>query len=520
MVPVFQQPADVLIATDRWEPSPLSPAGAGFGAGSALVDLDHGDDGAVTVRLRAGGEVSRLVLRWPYPLPPDTLVLGDAWERTYGDQGWRPLPTGILPWYFLARTGDVTVGVGVRVRPGAFCAWQLDDGELNLHLNVRNGGSPVLLGDRELTAATIVHVIGEPGESPWRVHQRLCAALCDDSIPARRPLVGANNWYYAYGKDFGPENVIADARTVVELADGHPVRPYGVVDAGWSEGGGAPGGPWTHGIPGLFDDLPGLAAAIREVGAEPGIWFRPAALTAVEDPSLLRPGPRPVPEQPLDLSRPEVIDLVRADVARLVDWGFTFLKHDFSTFDVFARWGPDLGLELTDGGWAFADRSLTNAELLVRFYTAIREAAGSATVLGCNVVGHLAAGLVDAQRTGDDTSGRDWSRTREMGVNTLAFRLAQQDRFFTVDADCVPATPQTPWEKNRQFLDLVARSGTALFVSVDPRSRTEEVDRDLSAAIRLALDGGSPGGIEPLDWLDTSQPQRWRDGATDVTYSW
>ena len=55
-----------------------------------------------------------------------------------------------------------------------------------------------------------------------------------------------------------------------------------------------------------------------------------------------------------------------------------------------------------------------------------------------------------------------------MGVNTLAFRLPQHNRFFAVDADCVPCTPQTPWELNQRFLDLVARSGTALFVSVDP----------------------------------------------------
>ena len=91
-------------------------------------------------------------------------------------------------------------------------------------------------------------------------------------------------------------------------------------------------------------------------------------------------------------------------------------------------------------------------------------------MLGCNVVGHLAAGLVHAQRTGDDTSGRGWERTRRMGVNTLAFRLAYHRRFCTLDADCVANTPLTDWSKNRQFLDLIARSGTALFVSVD-RSR-------------------------------------------------
>lgn len=519
MIPAFDRPDHVLLATDWADLRPLPRSGSLFHGEQAEVRLDPAADGSVRVLLRSAGEVGRVQLRWPFPLPPGAPVLGDAWERTYGTQGWRSDPDEIRPWYFLARAGDRTVGVGVRVRPGAFCAWQVGDGELTLHLNVRNGGSPVLLGDRELEAATLVAVAGESGESAWTVHQRLCAALCPDPLPGR-PLVGANNWYYAYGKDFGPDNVINDARTIVELADGHPVRPYSVVDAGWSVGGGAPGGPWTHGIPGLFDDMPGLATAIREVGAEPGIWFRPAALTTVDDPARLRPGPRPVAEQPLDLSRPDVLDQVRADVERLVGWGYSFLKHDFSTFDVFARWGPAMGLELTDTGWSFADRSLTNAELLLRFYRTIREAAGDAVVLGCNVVGHLAAGLVDAQRTGDDTSGREWDRTRLMGVNTLAFRLAQHGRFFVADADCVPATPQTPWEKNRQFLDLVARSGTALFLSIDPRSRDDRTDADISRAVRLALAGGSPDGVEPLDWEQTSHPVRWRDGTETIDYTW
>ncbi|MFI0781058.1 hypothetical protein [Streptomyces sp. NPDC021212] len=63
----------------------------------------------------------------------------------------------------------------------------------------------------------------------------------------------------------------------------------------------------------------------------------------------------------------------------------------------------------------------------------------------------------------------------------------------------MPCTPATEWRLNRQFLDLVARSGTALFVSVDPAARTPQTDADLGSAVRLALDGGSPGGVEPLD---------------------
>lgn len=107
-----------------------------------------------------------------------------------------------------------------------------------------------------------------------------------------------------------------------------------------------------------------------------------------------------------------------------------------------------------------------------------------------------------------------------MGVNTLAFRLPQHERFFTLDADCVPCTTRTDWTFNRRFLDVVARSGTALFVSVDPAARTPGVDADLRRGVKLALDGGEPGGVEPLDWLHTTAPRDWRSAGGDHRYEW
>jgi alpha-galactosidase len=161
--------------------------------------------------------------------------------------------------------------------------------------------------------------------------------------------------------------------------------------------------------------------------------------------------------------------------------------------------------------------------VLVRFYETIRAAAGDAVILGCNTVGHLSAGLVDISRTGDDTSGRGWERTRRMGVNTLAFRLAQHRRFFTVDADCVPCTPQTPWERNREFAELIALSGTALFVSIDPEARTAQTDADLRAAFALsaaAADEDPGAALRPVDWLATTTPRRWIADGAERTYDW
>jgi alpha-galactosidase len=214
------------------------------------------------------------------------------------------------------------------------------------------------------------------------------------------------------------------------------------------------------------------------------------------------------------------METVAADVRRLRGWGFELIKHDFSTFEALGRWGSAMGARPAADDIRPWDSTRTTAGVLVDFYRVVREAAGTAIVLGCNVVGHLAAGLVEAQRTGDDTSGRAWERTRRMGVNTLAFRLAHHGNFFTVDADCVASTPQTDWIRNRQFLDLIARSGTALFVSVDPATRSDSGDADLSAALRLALDGGVPGGVEPVDWLHTTCPRLWRVGSETLEYHW
>jgi alpha-galactosidase len=42
-----------------------------------------------------------------------------------------------------------------------------------------------------------------------------------------------------------------------------------------------------------------------------------------------------------------------------------------------------------------------------------------------------------------------------MGINTLAYRLPQNGTFFASDSDCAAHTDQTPWEFDRQYLNLV-----------------------------------------------------------------
>ncbi len=198
------------------------------------------------------------------------------------------------------------------------------------------------------------------------------------------------------------------------------------------------------------------------------------------------------------------------------------VKHDFSTYDLLGQWGFEMGPQPTLPGWSLADRTRTNAEVLADLYALIRDTAGTNMIVdGCNTIGHLGQGVFDLQRIGDDTSGHQWERTRRMGVNTLSFRLAQNGVFFTIDPDLVGLTDAVPWELNRQWLDVLARSGAATIVSSAPNMRSKEQRDALRDAFQIASTGGQ--AARPTDWMQNSTPEHWRSKDAkhpDLAYHW
>ncbi len=206
-------------------------------------------------------------------------------------------------------------------------------------------------------------------------------------------------------------------------------------------------------------------------------------------------------------------------MARLRGWGYELIKHDFTSSDLMGRWGNQMGASLTDDRWTFAEgRGRTTAEVVLALYRTIRAGASDAAVLGCNTFSHLSAGIFEAQRIGDDTSGRSWDRTRKMGVNCLAFRSAQDGAFYATDPDIAAVTHDVPWEMTRQWLDLVSRSGAVLFVALQTDAVGGEQEDALRAAFARAAQR-QPAG-EPLDWLTTSCPERWRLGGQEARFHW
>lgn len=522
----IQRPPDRVTAFRGGDVLELSAASEEWQAGDVRVSTVR-DDTSLTVRLSAPrSALSRVRLRWQTPMPDGARLLSDHWERGYGDLEWRGLvPERVMPWYFLLHDGARTHGYGVKTGARALCFWQRDAEGVSLWLDVRNGGGGVHLGERTLDTATVVVREGQDGESPFGAACAFCRLLCDSPRLPPHPVYGSNNWYYAYGKSSHGE-ILEDSRLASSLAPDGDNRPFMVIDDGWQvsrqlSGQSCGGGPWTAGNA-QFPDMPRLADEMRGVGVRPGLWVRPLLTTeAVPDAWCLPAGRFSHADEGilLDPTAPEALEHIAADVKRVAGWGYQLIKHDFTTYDLLGRWGFAMGADVTDGGWHFADRSQTTAEVLLSLYATLRRAAGDDTLLlGCNTVGHLGAGFFEIQRTGDDTSGHDWERTRKMGVNTLAFRMPQHDAFFAVDADCVGLTRDVPWELNRQWLDLLARSGTPLFVSAAPEAVGPEQRRALQEAFAVAAQ--LQAGGEPLDWLETTCPRRWLLGGQETHYDW
>jgi alpha-galactosidase len=267
-----------------------------------------------------------------------------------------------------------------------------------------------------------------------------------------------------------------------------------------------------------------LAADMRNMGVQPGLWFRPLFTKDRTSEGLQLHSPNAAHQYStsgaltLDPTVPAVLESIQRDVKTFVQWGYRLIKHDFSTYDLLGRWGFNMGATITEDNWSFSDRTRTNAEIITALYKALRTAAGEAILLGCNTVGHLGTGFFELQRSGDDTSGRDWNRTRKMGINTLAFRAPQHNAFFAIDADCVGITKQVPWEFNRQWLDLLSHSGTPLFVSAAP----DALGPEQKAAVReaFALAAVPRRTAEPLDWLHNSEPERWSFEGVQKEYHW
>ena len=468
-------------------------------------------------------KVKWIKLRWNnLSWDKNVRFLGDAWERGYGDMEWKGMnPNRFMPWYFCAKSEAKSVCYGVKVRPSAMCFWQVDSLGMTLFLDVRCGGSGVNLKGRVIKLADVIACEMRDCTS-FEAMQEFCGQMCEDPILPKYPVYGSNNWYYAYGKSSESE-ILADCDYILNLTKDIENKPYMVIDDCWQEHhrlNEYNGGPWTKGNE-KFPDMKALADKLVQKGVRPGIWVR---LLLNEDENIKNEW-RLSHNNCIDPTNPEALNYIKEDIKRICNWGYTLIKHDFSTFDLFGKWGFQMSPLVTDDGWHFYDDSLTSAEVVKLLYKAILDASveasnGETLILGCNTIGHLGAGYMHINRTGDDTSGVIWERTRFMGVNTLAFRLPQHGKFYEIDADCVGIDGGISWSMNKQWADVLAQSGTPLFISVRPNILDETEKQELHEILKVA--SKQEYHVIPVDWEETTCPEHWQDKDHDIDckYQW
>lgn len=487
------------------------------------VNLNQDNEHLAIFLTAQTSKVKWIKLRWNnLSWDKNVRFLGDAWERGYGDMEWKGMnPNRFMPWYFCAKSEAKSVCYGVKVRPSAMCFWQVDSLGMTLFLDVRCGGSGVNLKGRVIKLADVIACEMRDCTS-FEAMQEFCGQMCEDPILPKYPVYGSNNWYYAYGKSSESE-ILADCDYILNLTKDIENKPYMVIDDCWQEHhrlNEYNGGPWTKGNE-KFPDMKALADKLVQKGVRPGIWVR---LLLNEDENIKNEW-RLSHNNCIDPTNPEALNYIKEDIKRICNWGYTLIKHDFSTFDLLGKWGFQMSPLVTDDGWHFYDDSLTSAEVVKLLYKAILDASveasnGETLILGCNTIGHLGAGYMHINRTGDDTSGVDWERTRFMGVNTLAFRLPQHGKFYEIDADCVGIDGGISWSMNKQWADVLAQSGTPLFISVRPNILDETEKQELHEILKVA--SKQEHHVIPVDWEETTCPEHWQDKDHDIDckYQW
>lgn len=478
------------------------------------------DHSAKVMVYPSGSPVKYLKLRFNGDFSFVDKVYGDQWERSSFRSAleWRSVMSNrILPWFCYLRGENQTACYGIKTGADCFALWQVDTHGITLFLNLCCGNDGTDLKE-PLLACEVVHLVGKEGEDVYKTARAFSKLMCERPVLPKTPVFGLNNWYWAYG-DISREIVIAETDYLMQMTAGCKNKPYMVIDAGWQrdymQGETAyNGGPWTANN--RFGNMERMADEIHVRGAMAGLWERPLLTRDV------------VPDEAkvassnggniLDPTHPFAIEKIYNDTSMIRGWGYELIKHDFTSVDLTGL-PQKHDYELFAPGRQLFDRTKTTASVFKNLYRTIQRAAGDAEVIGCNVYGHLSAGIHSIQRTGGDTSGHAYEWTKRDGVNTV-MRLPTNNIFYNADPDCAAFTDCVPADINLDFLEMCAYTGMVTIASVTPNSLTEEEMKRIREIFRIADSSEFQLGIANYD--KTAEPEIFvsEDGKTVKKYDW
>lgn len=468
----------------------------------------------------SGSPVKYLKLRFSGDFSFVDKVYGDQWERSSinATLEWRGvLSNRILPWFCYLRGDNQTACYGVKTGADCFALWQVDTHGITLFLNLCCGNDGTDLKE-PLLACEVVQLFGKEGEDVYKTARAFSKLMCEHPVLPKTPVFGLNNWYWAYG-DISREIVIAETDYLMQMTVGCKNKPYMVIDAGWQrdymQGEAAyNGGPWMPNN--RFGDMERMADEIHARGAMAGLWERPLLTHDV------------IPDEAkvavcnggtiLDPTHPFAIEKIYNETSVIRGWGYDLIKHDFTSIDLTGL-PQKHDFELFVPGRKLFDRTKTTATVFKNLYQTIQRAAGDAEVIGCNVYGHLSAGIHSIQRTGGDTSGHAYEWTKRDGVNTV-MRLPTNNIFYNADPDCAAFTDCVPADINLDFLEMCAYTGMVTIASVTPNSLTVEEMNRIKEIFKIADSAEFQLGIANYD--KTAEPEIFvsEDGKTVKKYNW
>lgn len=453
-------------------------------------------------------------------------AMGDQWERSCSGgkipHEWKSLtPNRVMPWYTCLVGDNRAAFYGVKTGADCLTFWMADTHGVTLFLNLQNGSRGTDLKE-PIVACEVVQYFSAEGESVYRAARKFTKMMCDKPLMPKAPVFGVNNWYWAYGQ-ISRETTRVETKQLMEMCAGTVNKPFMILDDGWQinrsfvPGATYNGGPWVTNE--KFGDMRNTVEDIVKSGARAGIWFRPL-LTIGDVPSdaaFFKESCKVT----LDPSHPYTLEKVFEDTKRLRDWGFNLIKHDFTTIDISGS-SSSFGLFYNgnlNGNRTFYDRTKTTATIVKELYKTIARGAGDAEVIGCNVMGHLSAGIHSIQRVGDDTSGRYWEMTVNNGINSM-MRLPQNGNFFMVDPDCAAFTERVNPELNLDFLEVCALTGMTTLASVKPGILNEKQMARINEIYRLADSNTEFYEIADFDRVTIPEKFVSPDGTKMKEYDW
>ncbi len=257
-----------------------------------------------------------------------------------------------------------------------------------------------------------------------RYAQRLPKPVHSD-VPSGWNSWGGGGGSGGYGTD------IDEARLLANLeAAARDFAPWGMrsfyVDAGWQ----IVEGDWEPN-PDRFPSHAGrngmawLAEQIRAAGLTPGLWIAPFSVHATSELAATHPewlatlGPFgvavPADMRVLDLTRPDVLDWLAALFRRITaEWGYRFIKLDFSYYALFAT---ELG-----------DPNVTPSEAYHHALDVIREAIGPDVFLLTISATGLCLDVADGGRITLDNMPRwgDPQKTGDQGIKVTYRTVARR----------------------------------------------------------------------------------------------